>query len=61
MRTAEKRKEYFLRKAKEAREQAAAAGDSWVRDALEDVARNYERLAAEEAQSVPAEVKLTKE
>jgi hypothetical protein len=44
----ESRRETLIRKAREAREQAAGANDPWVRQSLEEIARGYEVLAEKE-------------
>jgi hypothetical protein len=56
----ESRRDYFLRKAREAREAAKDAGDTWIREALQDVARNYEMLAAQEAEAGAGEQLLSR-
>ncbi|MGA7325458.1 MAG: hypothetical protein WBX25_13450 [Rhodomicrobium sp.] len=41
------RKDYFLKKAWEAREGAKTTDDAWLKEMLEEVAAHYEALALE--------------
>jgi len=46
----ENRKDYFLKKAREAREGAKTTDDAWLKEMLEEVAAHYEALALDTSQ-----------